>query len=526
MRRLLLLLLIGLAVSVTSCRNDFDFESQVGGLSFSKDTVYLDTVFTNIGSSTYTLKVYNNTDKNISIPSLRLKKGTASKYRLMVDGMAGQVFENVELLAKDSMYIFVSVTAEVADANPTDFLYTDQILFGEETNSNHQKVELVTLIQDAYFIYPGRVQNPDESYTYDELNLGIDGNGDPITIRGRFLEESNPVNGNELHWSNTKPYVIYGYAAVPSNKTLVVDAGARIHFHAESGLIVANNASIHVNGANSTTAALENEVIFEGDRLEPDYSEVPGQWGTIWLTQGSTNNQIKNLTIKNATVGLLVTGNDGTPTPTLDIENTQIYNCSNVGLLARTGNIEGKNIVINNCGETSLACTIGGSYDFTHCTFANYWSSPSQTSLILDDYYETASGIETVNLDKADFKNCIFYGSSNLSINLTQKSDDDNDYNYSFKNCLIKFADLGNQLNNTELYQFSTNTRYENCIIATNSTSNRPDFKDPSNNELIIGEDSVAKGTANTTYSTFKDILNKDRNGLTDIGAYNWTTFD
>ena len=49
MRRLLLLLLIGLAVSVTSCRNDFDFESQVGGLSFSKDTVYLDTVFTNIG---------------------------------------------------------------------------------------------------------------------------------------------------------------------------------------------------------------------------------------------------------------------------------------------------------------------------------------------------------------------------------------------------------------------------------------------------------------------------------------------
>ena len=81
MRRLLLLLLIGFAVSLTSCRNDFDFESSSGNLRFSKDTVYLDTVFTNIGSSTYTLKVYNKSDKNIAIPSLKLGKGMASKYR-------------------------------------------------------------------------------------------------------------------------------------------------------------------------------------------------------------------------------------------------------------------------------------------------------------------------------------------------------------------------------------------------------------------------------------------------------------
>lgn len=518
MRRLLLLLLIGFAVSLTSCRNDFDFESRTGGLEFSKDTVYLDTVFTDIGSSTYTLKVYNRSDKNISIPSLRLKDTTASKYRLMVDGIAGQVFENVEILAKDSMYIFVSVTAEVADANPTDFLYTDKILFGEESNPNHQKVELVTLIQDAYFIYPGRVQNPDESYTYDELNLGVDGDGNPITIRGRFLEETNPINGNELHWTNTKPYVIYGYAAVPSNKTLVVDAGARIHFHAESGLIVANNASIHVNGTNSTTAALENEVIFEGDRLEPDFAEVPGQWGTIWLTQGSTNNQIKNLTIKNATVGLLVTGNDGTPT--LDIENTQIYNCANVGLLARTGNIEGRNMVINNCGQASFAGSFGGSYEFTHCTFANYWPSPTHTAVLLDDY----DGNAIYALTKANFKNCIIHSSSNLAINLKKEG---TTFVYNFDHCLIKFADFSNQFTNNPLYAFSNATLYDTCLIATNSTINNPDFKDARNNELIIGEDSAARGNADFTYSTgTSDILNQSRTYPSDMGAYNWTTFD
>lgn len=511
MRRLLLLLLIGFAVSLTSCRNDFDFESRTGGLEFSKDTVYLDTVFTDIGSSTYTLKVYNRSDKNISIPSVKLGKGTTSKYRLMVDGIAGQEFQNVEMLAKDSMYIFVSVTADVADANPTDFLYTDQILFGDGTNQ--QKVELVTLIQDAVFLYPQKFADG----TTETLPIGDD------EIYGFFLDEADPTNGNELHWTNTKPYVVYGYAAVPSTKTLVVDAGARVHFHAESGLIVANNASIQVNGTNSTTAALENEVVFEGDRLEPDFSEVPGQWGTIWLTQGSTNNQIKNLTIKNATVGILVSGNDGTSTPTLDIENTQIYNCANVGILARTGNIEGRNVVINNCGQTAFAGSFGGSYEFIHCTFANYWSSPTQTAVLLDDYIQTDTGEIIEPLTKANFKNCIIYGSSNLAISLKKEG---TTFNYSFDHCLIKFIDPGNQISNTELYQFSTNPKFVSCIIATNSTSNRPDFKDPSNNELIIGEDSAAKGTADNTYSTFNDILNNPRTNPSDMGAYNWTTFD
>ena len=80
MRKLLFLLLAGIAISLTSCRNDFAFEPSTGGLEFSKDTVYLDTVFTNIGSSTYTLKVYNHSNKDISIPTIQLGKGLNSKY--------------------------------------------------------------------------------------------------------------------------------------------------------------------------------------------------------------------------------------------------------------------------------------------------------------------------------------------------------------------------------------------------------------------------------------------------------------
>lgn len=509
MRHYLLLLLLGIGISLTSCRNEFDFEFSNGGLSFSKDTVYLDTVFTNIGSSTYTLKVYNKSDKNISIPSLKLGKGMTSKYRLMVDGMPGQEFQNVEMLAKDSMYIFVSVTADVADSNPTDFLYTDQILFGE--GSNQQKVELVTLIQDAVFLYPQKFGDG----TTETLPIGGD------EIYGFFLDEADATNGNELHWTNTKPYVVYGYAAVPPNKTLVVDAGARVYFHADSGLIVANNGSLQINGTPSLTASLENEVIFEGDRLEPGFSEVPGQWGTIWLTQGSTNNSFSNVTIKNATVGILVAGNDGTTTPTY-INNTQIYNCSNVGILARTGNIEGKNVVINNCGQASFAGSFGGSYEFTHSTFANYWSSPNQTAVLLDDYIQTDTGNIIEPLVKANFKNCIIYGSTNLGINLKKQG---TTFNYNFDHCLIKFIDLGNQFASNPLYQFA-GSNYVNCLFATSFNTYKPFFKDPSKNEFIIGQNSAAKGTANATYSTFNDILNNPRTGATDMGAYNWITFD
>jgi hypothetical protein len=43
---------------------------------------------------------------------------------------------------------------------------------------------------------------------------------------------------------------------------------------------------------------------------------------------------------------------------------------------------------------------------------------------------------------------------------------------------------------------------------------------------LRIGQNSAAKGTAKTQYSTFNDLLNQNRTGATDMGAYNWTLFD
>ena len=110
-----------------SCDKEISFVVNESQLSFSKDTIYLDTVFSNIGSSTYNLKVYNNSSNNVIIPEIRLKKGLESLYRINVDGIydqnngtEGKIFENIELLANDSLYIFIETTINIENINTID----------------------------------------------------------------------------------------------------------------------------------------------------------------------------------------------------------------------------------------------------------------------------------------------------------------------------------------------------------------------------------------------------------------------
>ena len=519
MRKIFLVLFfIGISVSLTSCREDFVFSASKGNLAFSKDTVYLDTVFTNIGSSTYTLKVYNKSSTDIKIPKIQLSKGLLSKYRMTVDGMTGedndnsgigdgQIFNDVELLAKDSMYIFIEVTADVAIANPTDFLYTDQILF--DTGANQQKVELVTLIQDAYFLYPKDLG----SGTTETIPIGGQ------DAYGFYLDDSDPINGNEYVWGNDKPYVVYGYAAVPTGKTLTVLPGARVHFHANSGLIIGNGGSLKVQGGISSTEALENEVIFEGDRLEPEFSDVPGQWDTIWLTAGSTANEIDHLTIKNAIIGLLIDSNDGNY---MTIKNTQIYNSTNMGIFAKTAKIKGENIVINYAGQYALACTLGGSYEFKHCTFNNNWSNSKQLAVLITNYYTDENNNHVVDgfgLNQADFKNCIIFGSNQVEL-FFDKDTDGIWTTPSFSKCMIRFNNTNNQ--------FTDNTDYTFLNDDTNIIKNlNPDFLDVYNNKLVIGNTSDAKGFGDDL-GINQDVTGATREvtgGKVDIGAYQHIIF-
>lgn len=500
----------------SSCRKDFEFSPSTGSLQFSKDTVYLDTVFTNIGSSTYNLKVYNKSDDDISIPAVRLALGETSNYRLSVDGIAGKSFNNIEVLAKDSLFIFIESTIDINNfTNPNGtYLYTDQIEF--DAGSNLQKVELVTLVQDAIFIYPDL---DNTTKVVETLTLDIGGELVETELQGRELLPT------ELTFTKEKPFVIYGFATVPNGETLTIEAGSRIHFHENSGIIVSNGASINVNGAYSNDRdLLENEVIFEGDRLEPGFSQVPGQWGTIWLLDGSVDNTINYATIKNSTIGVLSDGNPDEANDKLTITNTQIYNSSSFGVLGRNTSISGENVVINNSGLSSFAGTLGGKYNFTHSTIVNYWDNGFRQfpTVLLNNFVLDEDNVATIaDLTEANFNNCIIYGNDNPEILLDKIEDASVVFNFKFTNCLIRFEDNSNNFTGVN-YDFNDTAKYEGNIF-----NEDPNFKDVEFNELIIGDDSAANGQGLSSFATQIpfDILNVNRTSLPDLGAYQHITF-
>ena len=502
-----IVILLGIVLWSSSCRKNFDYVPSAGNLSFSRDTVFLDTVFNTIGSSTYALKVYNETRDDVVIPSIRLENGPTSFYRLNVDGDAGKNFKNIPLKARDSMFIFIETTADIGERPENNILYTDVLAF--DSGIDQQEVQLVTLVKDAVFLYP----RTSTDGTKETIRLSVDGEGNEIRVEGFELTD------DQLRFTNEKAYVIYGYAAVAATKELIIDAGARVHFHKESGLLVQEGASISINGELSQDQELmEGEVIFEGDRLETSFSDIPGQWGSFWIASGSSDNSINYATIKNGSIGLFIEGDNQLLSPTLNIKNSRIFNNSSHNLWARTAFIEAENLVLGGSGSASLYCNLGGNYRFTHCTIANFWNNGFRTSaaLVLDNFTQVSeTNTFSSDLIQADFRNCIIDGNSQIELAL--KSDEASLFNYNFTNCMIQFNDFSEQFTGNPLYNFKDEAKYMGILLNLNA-----DFFFSARNDFRIGLESEAIGNGDLEFAQEVplDILGTDRALAPDIGSY------
>lgn len=512
--------LILIIILWNGCENEINFKLNENSLIFSKDTVYLDTVFTNIGSSTYNLKVYNNSNENILIPEIKLSNGENSYYRLNIDGIYnqnndnGKRFENIELLANDSLYVFIETTIDIGELNSSQnsFIYNDKIEF--LNLSNTQKVELVTLVKDAVFIYPNR-EEINQEYIYETLSIDFNGDGisEETNIRGRFL------NDQELNFTNEKPYVIYGYAAVNNGSELTIQKGSRVHFHENSGLIITNGGSIKTYGELSPDQEfMENEVIFEGDRLEPSFENIPGQWGAIWLLEGSQNNEFNYSTIKNATIGIYTNDNLNNQGVQLTLNNTKILNSSNFGVLARSSSVFAKNTIINKSGQSSFAATYGGNYELNHCIISNYWNFGVRQypSLLLNNFFIDNEENEFINESfNFSMSNSIVAGNQNIEFLIEQLGDSNLDFN--FYNTSLKFNDVSDYFSGNENYNFSNTNTYENMF-----NNFDPGFINPFENDLRINQYSELIGLGNYEYAQSApfDILGNNRLDSPDLGAY------
>ena len=459
--------IIGCLILITlgSCKKDQIIENP-SSLSFSVDTVVFDTVFTQRGTATRNFKVYNSSNKTLKIASIRLANPN-TPFRINVDGMAGRSFTDVEILPNDSMYVFVEATIDPNGGN-TPMIVTDSILF--EIDGRVKDVDLVAWGQDANYIYPET--------------------GKPYSVL--------PARAV---WNKNKPYVVYGYAVVDTDNSLVIEAGTKIHFHASSGLWVFQGGSIRVKGTK------EEPVVFQGDRLEPAYKDVPGQWDRILINEGAVNNSIEYAIIKNAIIGLEVEALAlENPAPQvasnqLILKNTIIQNHSALGIFARNYNIDAENVVVGNAGQYSIGITGGGTYNFRHITVANYFGQANRNtpSFYISNAYVTNDVKYVYKQKNSSFTNCIFYGSIETEFDFANV---DNALGFTLQNCLIKRKNA------------LSGSNFSNLIY-----NQDPKFKDVSafDYHLLSGSPAINQGIFT---STTTDLDQNFRIGNPDLGAY------
>ena len=364
-----ILLLAGILIVQFSCKkkDKIDTNSSLR-LSFSSDTVFFDTVFSTIGSITQRLIVYNNNDNKVSISQINLAGGQASNYRINIDGDSSLVVSNIEIPGHDSIFIFIRVTVDPNNQN-TPFVVADSILFS--LNGNLQDVNLVAWGQNARFMKQ-------------------------VTLKGNIV------------WDSLKPYVIYGYLQVDTSSSLLIMPGSKVYFHKYAYFAVAYDASLKVLGN------LEHPVRFQGDRLDPFYRDLPGQWFGIFFESGSKEHEINYAIIKNSIFGIQIGVPGISAEPMLKLHNTIIQNTTSDAIFAYASSIVSTNCVIGNNGGAALWVEKGGSYDFRQLTIGNYWGNSVRfsPSLNIKNFsYDTLGNKVPGALTNTFFGNSIIYGS-------------------------------------------------------------------------------------------------------------------
>jgi hypothetical protein len=457
-----------LSLLIFSCRKEEKITTDSSAkLEFSVDTIIFDTVFTTVGSTVASLLVYNPNSKKVVVSSIQLGGGYQSAYRLNIDGVPGPSANSIEISGGDSLFIFVEVTVD-PNNSLSPFLVNDSIVF--TTNGNIQDVKLVAYGQNAHYFRPD------------------------TRIPGYPAFSIVPFTGNSAHWVNDKPYVIFDYLVVDSGCRLIIDQGVRIHFHKGGGLWVFQEGSIEVNGTK------DEPVTFQGDRLESFYKEEPGQWDRIWINENTTKSNVFNYAvIKNAFIGIQAEIQQTFSDSLLRLNNTLIRNMRGLGIYSTAYNITATNSIISNCGQQLLGLTLGGKYNFTHCTFANYWTASQRQdpSFVFTNY----NSAQPNDLD-ALFTNCVLDGSLDeefaIDIDSTAKKGD-----FLFKNCLLRTQK-----------STSNASHYSSVFI-----NQEPGFVDKTAGNYQLNSSSflINKGISTTVD---KDITEYLRTPPPDLGAY------
>ena len=132
---------------MAACQDDDSFTTSPSNLlTFSTDTVKLDTLFSNVPSAAKTLWAFNRSGDGLRCTSIRLERGAQSGFRVNVDGIyLGEDNDystnEVEVRNKDCIRVFIEATLPTASiATPEE--QSDNLIFTLESGVE-QRVNLV-----------------------------------------------------------------------------------------------------------------------------------------------------------------------------------------------------------------------------------------------------------------------------------------------------------------------------------------------------------------------------------------------
>ena len=112
-----ILFFFAILMALVGCEDNDSFTTSTSArLSFSIDSLKMDTVFSTVGSRTYDFWVYNRNSDGVRLQSVRLAQGNQTGFRVNVDGAyldnsLGSVVTDLEMREGDSIRVFVELTA-------------------------------------------------------------------------------------------------------------------------------------------------------------------------------------------------------------------------------------------------------------------------------------------------------------------------------------------------------------------------------------------------------------------------------
>lgn len=417
-------ILIVCASLFSACRkNDkIDYDPNLR-LNFSTDSILFDTVFTDRGTTTRVIKVFNYNKNSILINELKLSDGDQSSFKININGLSASTVKNFEIKGNDSMYVFVKAFIDPTNRD-TPFLVEDSLFFN--FNGKKHKIPLVAYGQNAIYL-----------------------NNENINTHTTFTKN--------------KPYIIYNGVSVDENIILNIDAGAKLFFH--------KNAKLTVNGSLKAIGTALDTITFAGDRLERIYRDEPGQWEGIYFSATSKDNELNHCIIKNAITGIRIDSLSVNNNTKLLLTNSIIKNHTISGLIGYNGSLTGINNLFFNCGQYLLAILNGGEYDFMQNTFAGYNQSFSRVTpaVYIADNSIHVPGVFDLS---ANFTNNIIWGTLKNELEIQQSGQ--KLFDYVFNNNVIKgdIRNLGGTNNLFNIDPLFMNTRFGNYQLRPESTLN------------------------------------------------------